>query len=94
MSSVFAATTAYTSLGRLTTGLVALVASCHSITMEFTSSWVTFSFTNVCRSSLHAYVLEFIDLWPWKGLEHMNSMLWMGDIQLLLLALYCIYSEN
>ncbi|CAI9564176.1 unnamed protein product [Staurois parvus] len=24
----------------------------------------THSFTNVCRSSLHAWVLDFIHLWP------------------------------
>ena len=38
----------------------------------------TQSFTNVCRSSLHAKVLEFIHLWPWKWFEHLNLIIWMG----------------
>jgi len=42
------------------TGLVALVASYHSTMLEFTEILrATHSFTNVCRSNLHAEVLEF-----------------------------------
>ena len=62
--------------GNSMTGLVAQVASYHSTTLEFTGLLrVTFSSTNVCRNSLHAQVLPFIHLWPWKWLEHLISIL-------------------
>lgn len=49
------------------TGLIAQLASYHFATLEFTELLrATQSFTNVCRSSLHAYLLDFADLWPWK----------------------------
>ncbi|CAI9572042.1 unnamed protein product, partial [Staurois parvus] len=42
-------------------GLIAQVATYHSTTLEFTELLrVTHSFTNVCRNSLHALVLDFI----------------------------------
>ena len=54
------------------TGLVAQVAFTELLR-------ATHSFTNVCRSSLHAEVLEFIHLWPLKLLEHLTLIIWMGD---------------
>jgi len=62
------------------TGLVAQMASYHGTRLELTELLrATRSLTNVCSSSLHASVLEFIYLWPWKGLEHLNLIIWMGE---------------
>ncbi|CAI9550660.1 unnamed protein product [Staurois parvus] len=47
-------------------GLIAQVVTYHSITLEFTELCVTHFFTNVCRSSLHSWVLDIIHLWPWR----------------------------
>lgn len=47
------------------TVLVAQMASYHGITLEFTKLLrATHSVANVCKSSLHAWVLDFIHLWP------------------------------
>lgn len=35
---------------------------------------VTYYFPNVCRGSLHVWLLDLIHLWPWKWLEHLHSI--------------------
>ncbi|CAI9567970.1 unnamed protein product, partial [Staurois parvus] len=46
-------------------GLIAQVATYHGTRLEFTELLrAIHSFTNVCRSSLHAQVLDFIHLLP------------------------------
>lgn len=47
---------------------------------------VTHSFTNVCRNSLHAKVLDFIH-WSWELLEHLISIIWIGER--ILVAIWC-----
>ena len=48
-------------------GLIAQVATGHGTMLAFTDFLrVTHSFTDVCRSSLHASALDFIHLWPWN----------------------------
>lgn len=36
----------------------------------------THTFTNICRGGLHAWMLDFIHLWPWKWLKH--QIQWFG----------------
>lgn len=38
-----------------------------------------FQCCNVCKSCLHAYVLDFLNLCPSKWQEQLNLMIWMGD---------------
>ncbi|CAI9610037.1 unnamed protein product [Staurois parvus] len=48
-------------------GFFAQVATYHGTTLELTELLkATYSLTNVCRSSLHAQVLDVIHLWPWR----------------------------
>ena len=58
--------------------------------LEFTGPVrVTHSLIYVCRNSLHAQVLAFIHLWPWKWLEHLISFIWMGER--IHLAIQCMF---
>jgi len=64
-------------------GLLAQVATYHGTTLEFTELLrVTHSFTNVCRSDVCLFdgcVCWFTQLWPWKWLEHLNSIIWVSQ---------------
>ncbi|CAI9604568.1 unnamed protein product [Staurois parvus] len=53
--------------GNFKDGLIAQMATYHGTRFESTELLrVTHSFTNVCRSSLYAQMLDFIHLWPWR----------------------------
>ena len=60
------------------------VASYHRTTLEITELLrATHSFIKVCRNSQGA---AFIHLWPWRWLEHLISISWMGEWKLLAMS--------
>lgn len=67
-----------------------MIGSCHGITLDSTELLgATHSFTSDWRSNLHSWVLDFPHLWSWKGLEHLNPVIWMGEW--ILLTIYSSY---
>jgi len=76
------------------TGL-AQVASYHGNTLEFTELLcATHSFINVCRSSLHAQVPEFIHLWPCQNQCPCLSFIYLFIHSFIHTFIHCVYCNN